>query len=133
MSRRGPIEARQFPVDERGDRIFTRPFTRPWRSCRPDAWGPGRGFGDIGTSPLYTFQECLAHKGGTPTPEVVYGLLSLMFWSLMAVVTFKYVAVLLNADNHGEGGILALLALVPDRYRRIVGGKIGPVSLMVTA
>lgn len=90
-------------------------------------------FGDIGTSPLYTFQECLAHKGGTPTPEVVYGLLSLMFWSLMAVVTFKYVAVLLNADNHGEGGILALLALVPDRYRRIVGGKIGPVSLMVTA
>lgn len=90
-------------------------------------------FGDIGTSPLYTFQECLAHHGGTPTTDVVYGLLSMMFWSLMAVVTFKYVTVLLNADNHGEGGILALLALVPPHHRRIVAGHIGPISLMVIA
>ena len=88
-------------------------------------------FGDIGTSPLYTFQECVGPHGAPHTPESVLGVLSLIFWSLMLVVTLKYVAILMNADNQGEGGIMALLALVPREQRQVVGGRIGIVSLMV--
>ncbi len=68
-------------------------------------------YGDIGTSPLYALKECFAH-GLAPTPENVIGVLSLVLWSLMFVVTYKYITVMLRADNRGEGGILALLALV---------------------
>src|ERR1039457_2175473 len=90
-------------------------------------------FGDIGTSPLYTFQECVGPHGASATPENVLGVLSLIFWSLMLVVTLKYVAILMNADNHGEGGIMALLALVPKEQRQVVAGRVGVVSLMVIA
>jgi KUP system potassium uptake protein len=70
-------------------------------------------YGDIGTSPLYALRECFHHSTGIhPEANDVLGLLSLFFWSLTLVVTFKYVVVLTRADNHGEGGILALLALV---------------------
>jgi len=73
-------------------------------------------YGDIGTSPLYAFKECFAPGHGlAPTPENVIGVLSLILWSLMFVVTFKYIGVMLKADNRGEGGILALLALVRTR------------------
>jgi len=65
-------------------------------------------FGDIGTSPLYTFKECLAH-GESRTD--VFGVISLILWSLIILVSIKYVGFVLRADNHGEGGILALLAL----------------------
>ncbi len=81
-------------------------------------------YGDIGTSPLYALRECFAPEHGlAPTPENVIGVLSLILWSLMFVVTYKYVTVMLKADNRGEGGILALLALVRaggggDRLRR---------------
>jgi KUP system potassium uptake protein len=77
-------------------------------------------YGDIGTSPLYAMKECLAwHPDGTFSPHAVEptfanttGVLSLMFWSLMLVVTVKYLVFVLRADNKGEGGILALAALV---------------------
>jgi KUP system potassium uptake protein len=65
-------------------------------------------YGDIGTSPLYAFRESL-HALGSAQPDVVFGLLSLIFWTLLIIVTLKYVFILLRADNHGEGGILALM------------------------
>lgn len=69
-------------------------------------------FGDIGTSPLYALKECFhAAHGIQITPANVLGVLSLIFWSLMIVVSFKYVAFIMRADNNGEGGIMALLAL----------------------
>ncbi len=70
-------------------------------------------FGDIGTSPLYALREALAEEHGVPvTPEAVVGVLSLIFWSLIVVITIKYVWFVMRADNHGEGGILALTALI---------------------
>ena len=70
-------------------------------------------FGDIGTSPLYTLKEAFGpHYGIQAQPENVLGVLSLVLWSLILVVTLKYVVVLMRADNRGEGGILALTALV---------------------
>lgn len=68
-------------------------------------------FGDIGTSPLYALKECLAHSGETNPALATVGILSLIVWSLIVVVSVKYVALVLKADNHGEGGILALLNL----------------------
>ena len=89
-------------------------------------------FGDIGTSPLYTLKECLhvatAH-GETFDRLDLFGILSLMFWALIVVVTVKYVMFVMRADHDGEGGILALLALVPERFRTGPGG-IGGVSGM---
>ena len=70
-------------------------------------------FGDIGTSPLYTVQTCFSDFTGLkPTPDDVLGILSLITWALIIVVTLKYVIVVMRADNHGEGGVLALMALV---------------------
>ena len=68
-------------------------------------------YGDIGTSPIYTLRECLKATGGSNAAEVVLGLLSLVFWALMIVVTAKYVLFVMRADNDGEGGIMALLGL----------------------
>ncbi|OOG59087.1 potassium transporter Kup [Rhodanobacter sp. B05] len=68
-------------------------------------------FGDIGTSPLYTMAETLGTHGATPTPAAVLGVLSLIFWALMIVVSLKYVTFVMRADNKGEGGIMALMAL----------------------
>jgi len=73
-------------------------------------------FGDIGTSPLYAFRETFAGHHTLPVDRPhVYGVLSLIFWSMMIVVTLKYVTILMRADNHGEGGSLALLALITDK------------------
>jgi KUP system potassium uptake protein len=70
-------------------------------------------FGDIGTSPLYTLRECFTGPHGLPLTEAnVYGILSVIFWTLMIVVTLKYVTLIMSADNRGEGGIMALTALV---------------------
>jgi KUP system potassium uptake protein len=79
-------------------------------------------FGDIGTSPLYAIKECfLGEYAISRTPENVLGVLSLIFWSLTFVVSLKYIIFILRADNQGEGGILALLALVlADEQRRSV-------------
>ncbi|MHC9086914.1 potassium transporter Kup [Luteimonas sp. RIT-PG2_3] len=69
-------------------------------------------FGDIGTSPLYTIREAFSpHYGLIANHDTVLGLLSLVFWSLMIVVTLKYVTIIMRADNDGEGGIMALMAL----------------------
>ncbi len=69
-------------------------------------------YGDIGTSPLYALRECFAGPHAPPpTPENVVGILSLIFWSLLGIVSFKYLAMMLRATNRGEGGILALMAL----------------------
>ena len=70
-------------------------------------------YGDIGTSPLYALKECFNGPHGlAATPENVYGILSLVFWALTFVVSFKYLMYVMRADNRGEGGILALMALV---------------------
>ena len=71
-------------------------------------------YGDIGTSPLYALREAVLAAGGSygaVTEAAVFGVLSLIFWSLIVVVTLKYVVLLLRADNNGEGGTLALTAL----------------------
>jgi KUP system potassium uptake protein len=76
-------------------------------------------YGDIGTSPLYAIKECFKPQYGlAPTPVNVYGVLSLIVWSLMLVISVKYVLFILRADNRGEGGVLALLALVQSGARR---------------
>src|SRR5450432_744927 len=74
-------------------------------------------FGDIGTSPLYAMSACFVGPGIAVTPEHVLGVLSLIFWSLVLVILLKYVTVVLNADNKGEGGVLALTALVLNTAR----------------
>ena len=82
-------------------------------------------YGDIGTSPLYALKECFTGKHGVePSPGNVLGVLSLIFWAMTFVVTFKYLSFVMRADNRGEGGILALQALVsrkdPDKRGRKV-------------
>ena len=73
-------------------------------------------FGDIGTSPLYTMKECFSgYTGLKPTHEDVLGILSLITWTLIIVVSLKYVVVVMRADNRGEGGVLALMALIARR------------------
>ena len=76
-------------------------------------------FGDIGTSPLYSLQTVfsLDHNKVQATPVDVYGVISLVFWSITLIVSVKYVTILMRADNHGEGGVLALAALI----RRMAG------------
>src|SRR3954452_13699145 len=75
--------------------------------------GPlGVGYGDIGTSPLYALRECFHGPHAiAPTPANVIGVLSLIFWALIIVISIKYLVFVLRADNRGEGGILALTAL----------------------
>jgi len=69
-------------------------------------------FGDIGTSPLYALKECFDPQHGIPfTQQAVFGIISLLFWALVIVVSLKYVLFVMRADNRGEGGVLALLAL----------------------
>src|SRR3954454_23860867 len=70
-------------------------------------------YGDIGTSPLYAFREAVlaATEGGIGGTTAVLSILSLMIWTIVGIVTIKYVLVLLRADNHGEGGTFALMAL----------------------
>jgi len=77
-------------------------------------------FGDIGTSPIYALRESL-RTAGTEIYDI-YGVVSLIFWSLMLVVTLKYLVFVLRADNNGEGGILSLFALLPSKVRNATGG-----------
>jgi KUP system potassium uptake protein len=85
-------------------------------------------YGDIGTSPLYALREAVTAAGGaggSMTREAVLGVLSLILWALIVTVSLKYVLILLRADNEGEGGTLALMALA----QRALGGRAGPVVL----
>jgi KUP system potassium uptake protein len=78
-------------------------------------------YGDIGTSPLYALRECFrGHHAVVPTPENVLGILSLIFWSLVVIISLKYLVLVMRADNRGEGGILALMSLVRARRGRAV-------------
>jgi len=86
-------------------------------------------YGDIGTSPLYALREAVVAASGTSTtaaPQAVLGILSLILWALIVVVTLKYVLILLRADNNGEGGTLALMALA----QRAVGKGGGAIVLL---
>lgn len=75
-------------------------------------------YGDIGTSPLYAMRESLLHLGHPPSTEEIVGITSLLIWALVLIVTFKYVLILLKADNHGEGGTLSLMALAQEAIGR---------------
>jgi KUP system potassium uptake protein len=113
--------------------------TAPTGSVNPAEHGPKAGFwaltigsigvvyGDIGTSPLYAFREAAIAATGSDeiTRVVVLGLLSLILWALIVVVTLKYVLILLYADNKGEGGTLALMALALGAVK-----KTGPIVLL---
>ena len=86
-------------------------------------------YGDIGTSPLYALREAVVAAvgaDGAPTREAVLGVLSLILWALIVVVTLKYVVILLRADNKGEGGTLALMALAQNA----IGRSAGPMVLL---
>ena len=86
-------------------------------------------YGDIGTSPLYALREAVIAASGPEeavNPEAVLGVLSLILWALIVVVTLKYVLILLRADNHGEGGTLALMALA----QRAVSSDAGKIVLL---
>src|ERR1700753_1141915 len=79
-------------------------------------------FGDIGTSPLYAFKECLrGHHAATVTPENVLGVLSMIGGATTLVVSVKYLLFIMRAHNRGEGGVFALLALLPEARRRRSG------------
>ena len=72
-------------------------------------------YGDIGTSPLYALREATAIAGGASDVNAMLGVLSLIFWSLLIIITLKYVVVILRMDNDGEGGVLSLVALVEHK------------------
>ena len=82
-------------------------------------------YGDIGTSPLYALQQCFTSKefALAPTSENVYGVLSLIIWLLIIVVAVKYIVFIMRADNRGEGGILALMALILQHERRATDSR----------
>ena len=92
---------------------------RGWGSLVLSLGALGVVYGDIGTSPLYTVQLIFTVHPLSPDATHVYGAISLIFWSLVMVVTVKYVLLILRADNHGEGGIMALVALID----RSMGGR----------
>jgi KUP system potassium uptake protein len=139
--------AASFPVEERGRLFLGEPTVEP---ARPPPPRPARGkaaqaalalgalgvvFGDIGTSPLYTIQECVAHGPAAAPVAGILGILSLIFWALIAVVSVKYLAFVMRADNRGEGGIFALLALLHEKTGGSgpAGGRIGGTVVLILA
>src|SRR5919206_505604 len=94
-------------------------------------------FGDIGTSPLYALQTVFSIDNGAvrPTAGDVYGVVSMMFWSATLIVSIKYVGILMRADNDGEGGVMALTALVRRLYARRVAhtGLLVAVGILAVA
>ena len=92
-------------------------------------------YGDIGTSPLYALKEVFAHGHLQLTPENIYGILSMMFWTLTVVVTLKYVTLILRADNNGEGGLIAMLALASTavKDRPLLRGRLLAIGIFGTA
>jgi KUP system potassium uptake protein len=100
----------------------------PWKLALPAL---GVVYGDIGTSPLYTLKECFQGDHAVEASSGnVLGVLSLVFWALTFTVTIKYLIFILRADNEGEGGILALLALVPSKVG-LPRPPLGPLVLLV--
>jgi KUP system potassium uptake protein len=91
------------------------PAARSWAALTLGA--VGSVYGDIGTSPLYALKEVFAHGRVPLTSGNVLGILSLVFWTLTVVVSIKYVVLILRADNHGEGGLIAMLALASQAVK----------------
>jgi KUP system potassium uptake protein len=114
------VPARPCTIEPKGRRLAVLSFT-----------ALGVVYGDIGTSPLYAFREAFHPVHGVPpTVDAVYGVLSMIVWSLILIVSIKYIALVMRADNRGEGGILALLALVPrDRAVLVMCGLFGAALL----
>src|SRR5438045_5523471 len=115
---------------------FQHPETRPPTGKRLavlSLTALGVVYGDIGTSPLYTIGLCFGPEYGlVPNPANVYGILSLVFWSIILVVAIKYLVFILRADNRGEVGVLAMLALLMQRGEdRIVGRRRRLLILLV--
>jgi KUP system potassium uptake protein len=110
----------------RGPATETAPADRPITVAGALA-ALGIVYGDLGTSPLYTFQAIVGTVGGHPSAQDALGLLSLVVWALIVTVSVKYCIFVMRADNHGEGGILALMALVTGRAgRALATDKTGP-------
>src|SRR5688572_1529100 len=107
----------------------THPFSQPGAERHPSATALALGalgvvYGDIGTSPLYALRECFAHGSGVlPTSDNVLGVLSLITWSMTLVVGVKYLWFVMRADNEGEGGIFALLALIAPHRGQDPGAR----------
>ena len=87
-------------------------------------------YGDLGTSPLYTYQTIVGAVGGHPSAQDALGLLSLVVWALIVTVSIKYCVFVMRADNHGEGGILALMALVTGSASGPAGRARGVLIVM---
>ena len=115
----------------RGHGVASKVSGAAWR--RRQAWltlgALGVVYGDIGTSPLYAVrQSVLATGRGMATPDAVLGAISLILWSLIIIVTIKYIVFILRADNKGEGGVIALASLahrcpgMSRRMKAIIGG-----------
>ena len=92
-------------------------------------------YGDIGTSPLYALKEVFAHDRVPLTPDNILGILSLVFWTLTVVVSLKYVTLILRADNHGEGGLIAMLALASQavKHRPVLRRRLLLLGIFGTA
>ena len=88
-------------------------------------------YGDIGTSPLYVFRESFEHADLAVTQANAYGVASVVFWALIVIISVKYLALVMRADNHGEGGILALTALLMPTRGLPVGAKRAIIALGV--
>src|ERR1700761_6516987 len=108
----------------RGTQADASPADRPVTAVRALA-ALGIVYGDLGTSPLYTYQAIVGTVGGHPSAEDALGLLSLVVWSLIITVSVKYCVFVMRADNRGEGGILALMALVTGSRPGGIGPRTG--------
>ena len=100
-------------IESRANRIAS-PVKRA-TSIAAAAAAVGIVYGDLGTSPLYTYQAIVAAVGGHPSLADALGLLSLVVWALIVTISLKYCVFVMRSDNHGKGGILALMALVTSR------------------
>jgi KUP system potassium uptake protein len=121
----------QISASERSGPVSQAPTEAHAGTAKLMLMAAGVVFGDIGTSPLYAIRECVDPEHGVPaTHENLLGILSLVFWSLTMVVTVKYLTFIMKADNRGEGGILALLALVPST-RKPSSARIGWIAGLV--
>jgi KUP system potassium uptake protein len=87
-------------------------------------------FGDLGTSPLYAYHTILRSVGGHPSAQDALGLLSLVVWALLITISLKYCVFVMRADNHGEGGVLALMALVTGPLNHLPGRRVGILVAM---
>src|SRR5215213_4813035 len=88
-------------------------------------------YGDIGTSPLYAFRESFEHADLDVTRANAYGVASIVFWALVVIISIKYLTLVMRADNHGEGGILALTALLLPTKGMPTGAKRAIIALGV--